>query len=61
MFEDGLLLLMSSMLMIPWLGQITLLYLLVCHNGRFYEFSLTRILALVLVLAKKLENVRLFL
>jgi hypothetical protein len=50
-----------SLLMIPWLGHNNLLYLVVWHNGRFSEFALTRILALVLVLAEKLENVRLFL
>ena len=50
-----------SLLVIPWLGHIDLLYLVVWHNGRFSEFSLTRILALVFVLAEKLENVRLFL
>lgn len=50
-----------SLLLVTWLSQNAWLYLDVWHNGRFSEFSLTRILALILVLAKKLENVRLFL
>ncbi len=55
------LLLKRRMFVIPWLGHYDLLYLVMWHNGRFSEFSLTRILALVLVLAEKLENVCLFL
>jgi len=55
------LLMKLSVLVIPWLGHNDLLYLMVWHNGRFSEFAFTRILTLVLVLAEKLENVRLFL